>query len=246
MLKRYQFKNEELLARSLRHKSHAHEVDAADNERLEFLGDSILSMIVSEQLYKLFPKEQEGVLSKLRAALVSERNLTTLSKNLGIASLVKLGAGEESTGGREKSSILSSTLEALVAAIYLDGGFEATKVWVNELFHEQLSSVAAGNDRDFLEARDFKTTLQEVCQEKLKQTPRYEVLTSSGPDHARTFEVRALIQGVALSKAKGLSKKSAEQAAAQAALELIEQKGGFDAFWEKHLDAKSNGASSDK
>lgn len=217
----YTFKNPKLLELSCIHKSYGNEhrsnqsVDARDNERLEFLGDAILDLSVSLILLETYPLCAEGDLSKLRAGLVNERSLAKIARQLTLGEFVWLGKGEEGTGGREKDSILASTFEAVVAAVYSDGGFAAADTWVRGLFLERVN---AARENDTLQ--DYKTKLQEVAQAKYRMAPRYDVLLATGPDHDKTFEVQLSINGKIISKAVGKSKKQAEQLAAKEALDL--------------------------
>lgn len=216
----YKFKDQKLLELAIIHKSFGNEHRAAqsvsvrDNERLEFLGDAILDLIISQYLLETYPNFSEGDLSKLRAGLVNERSLAKVARALALGEYVWLGKGEELTGGRAKDSILASTFEAIVAAVYQDGGFETANTWVRTLFEDKITS--AGSE-DVLQ--DYKTKLQEVVQAKYRSAPRYEVVHSSGPDHDKTFEVQLSINGAVVCKATGKSKKQAEQLAAKEALE---------------------------
>lgn len=216
----YSFRDAKLLELSIIHKSFGNEHRAAqsvsvrDNERLEFLGDAILDLIISQYLLETYPNFSEGDLSKLRAGLVNERSLAKVARSLSLGDYVWLGKGEEFTGGRTKDSILASTFEAIVAAVYQDGGFDAANNWVRTLFEDKIASAGI---EDVLQ--DYKTKLQEVVQAKYRSAPRYEVIQSSGPDHDKTFEVQLSINGSVICKAAGKSKKQAEQLAAKEALE---------------------------
>jgi ribonuclease III len=218
----YGFKDPKLLELACIHKSFGNEhraaqpLEARDNERLEFLGDAVLDLIVSLCLLEAFPKSSEGDLSKLRAGLVNEKSLARLAKTLELGEFIWLGKGEEQTGGRAKESILASTLEAVVAAVFSDGGFAAADAWVRELFAARLKGIR-GEDG----LQDYKTTLQELVQGRFKSAPRYELVQASGPDHDKTFEVRVLINGALTATASGKSKKEAEQQAAKLALEQL-------------------------
>lgn len=203
--------------KSFGNENRAHEpVNTRDNERLEFLGDAILDLIVSQLLLESFLQCSEGDLSKLRAGLVNERSLAKIARELGLGEYIMLGKGEENTGGREKDSILASTFEAVVAAIFADSGFEATSRWVRKLFEERVKTC---RDQDSLQ--DYKTKLQEVVQARFKSAPRYEVVQASGPDHDKTFEIQLLINGQLAATASGKSKKEAEQSAARIALSQL-------------------------
>ncbi len=215
----YSFGDPNILLVSLTHKSYGHEyyqdkpIAVRDNERLEFLGDSILDLIVSDVLLELFPDAQEGRLSKMRAAVVNEKTLSQLAKAVGLHESIRLGKGEALSKGHEKSSILSSTFEALVAAIYLDGGYSKVYPVVRHLFLPLFIE-----ESDLNTFCDHKTRLQELTQAKWKITPTYHLLDAHGPDHAKTFKMEVRMQNKALAVATGASKKEAEQNAAQAAL----------------------------
>jgi ribonuclease III len=204
--------DERLLERALTHRSYAYEHGGLPtNERLEFLGDSVLGLVVTDTLYHLHPDLPEGQLAKLRAAVVNMRALADVGRTLDLGRFLRLGRGEEGTGGRDKSSILADTLEALIGAVYLDLGLgEATKL-VHRLFDpliEHSSRLGAG--------LDWKTSLQELTAEMGIGVPEY-VVTESGPDHEKTFTARARVGGVDYGNGSGRSKKEAEQQAAEAA-----------------------------
>lgn len=215
----YEFKNKSLLVQALSHKSHVHEsgpVPAAHNERLEFLGDAVVDLALSEILTKTFPEDTEGALSKKRASLVNEAILARVAQNLALQDEIFLGKGELSSGGQKKPRILASAYEALVGAVFLDSGYEAALEMVNKHFVELLPAVAeqeAGAD-------DFKTRLQEQVQALLKTTPSYSLLSESGPPHERIFSVQVQVNGRPVAQADGRSKKQAEQEAARIALNL--------------------------
>ncbi len=170
--------------------------------------------MVSDLLLETYPRAREGQLSKMRAALVNEKTLAEISKNTGMHECVRLGKGEKQTGGHEKPSILSSALEALIAAIYLDGGFNAVYPVVRHLF-----SPLFGEEKDLIAFYDYKTQLQEMMQARWKFTPTYDVVAVHGPDHAKTFEVSVCVNREVLARATGFSKKEAEQNAARSAIE---------------------------
>jgi ribonuclease-3 len=221
----YTFGDRGVLLQALTHKSFGHEffqdkpLALRDNERLEFLGDAILDVIVSDILLEVYPTASEGQLSKMRAAVVNEKTLALIARSIDIPSCIRLGKGEARTGGFEKSSILSSTLEALIAAIYLDGGFHAVYPVVRHLF----SPLFSQETPPFLTFSDHKTQLQELIQAKHKITPTYHLLEAHGPDHAKTFEIEVRLNGDRLAIATGSSKKEAEQNAARSAILMIIQ-----------------------
>lgn len=199
----------ELLVLSLTHRSFAHEAGGIPtNERLEFLGDTVLGLVVTEELYRSHPAQSEGELAKMRAATVSQRALAVVARELDLGSYVLLGKGELSTGGRDKDSILSDTLEALFGAIYLSHGLEASRGLVLGLVGPTLTAAA-----DLGAGLDWKTSLQELSAELSLGAPVYEV-DGTGPDHARTFTARAVIAGVVRGIGTGPAKKLAEQEAA--------------------------------
>lgn len=215
----YRFRDRELLRASLTHRSYANEHAGrgiADNERLEFLGDAVLDLIVGHLLMELCPELDEGALSMTRSRVVSEAGLAAVARELRIGPWLYVGKGEDRSGGRDKPSILAGAFEALVAAVYLDGGFASAWAFVSPFFARRLESVDAGT------AGDFKTRLQEVAQARHRATPTYEIVGESGPDHDKTFEVAVRLGERELARAGGKSKKAAEQRAAAAALALVE------------------------
>ncbi len=189
----------------------------ADNERLEFLGDAVVDLAVGQRLYERFPLAHEGELSKLRALVVNEESLATIARDLGLGELLLLGKGESQLGGRDKSSVLSDALEAVIAAMYLcGGGLPAVFAFVDRFFGTALAGVATGAQGD-----DYKSRLQEQAQSRLRASPRYRVVGESGPDHEKTFEVEVMIGEQTYARASGRSKKDAEQAAARLALQQL-------------------------
>lgn len=219
----YRFQRPHLLNEALTHKSFVNENRATDrrqNERLEFVGDAVLSLIISEHLAGELPHCTEGDLSKLKARLVSESSLAKAAKRLELGRLLRLGKGEELSKGREKHSLLADALEALIAAIYLDGGLEASREFTLRIFAQELQAIRKVNGDSGIE--DYKTHLQELCQKRFDTLPRYVTVRESGPDHRKTFEVELLIRGEVKGSGRGLSKKEAEQMAAKQALEQVE------------------------
>jgi ribonuclease III len=218
----YQFGDRGILLQALTHTSFGHEflqskpISLRDNERLEFLGDAILDVVISDILLESFPQAQEGQLSKMRAGVVNEKTLAKTAASIQLQDVIRLGKGETLTGGNLKPSILSSTLEALIAAIYLDGGFNAVYPVVRRLFSSLFTE-----ERELLAFFDHKTQLQEVVQARWKVTPTYHLRHTSGPDHAKTFEVEVRLNGKLLTIANGASKKEAEQNAAKAAIKQV-------------------------
>jgi len=217
----YRFKSLELLNHGLRHKSFVHEnVDAEgqDNERLEFLGDAVLDLVIGHMIMDRYPDYPEGSLSRLRAAVVNETRLAKIARDLSLGEYLLLGKGEEMTRGREKSSILSSTLEALLASIYLDAGFKKAFKVISQIFSLPLE---VAEKESFYQ--DYKTKLQELSQETLKAAPRYVLAKQYGPDHAKIFGVKVQIRGKVAGAGAGKSKKEAEQRAAQRTLQKLSQ-----------------------
>lgn len=207
---------------ALTHKSwvNEHRAEAgSDNERLEFLGDAVIDLAVSHRLMERFPGAREGELSKMRAAVVDEQGLAGLARALDLGPLLRLGRGEELTGGRRKASLLADAMEAVVAAVYRDGGLEAVLGLVDRFLGEAFARASAGT----LD-RDWKTQLQELAQSRVRATPRYRVAAEHGPDHAKVFEVELELRGEVLGTGQGRSKKDAEQAAAKAAIEALQRR----------------------
>lgn len=212
----YTFKDKELLKTALTHRSYANENHTHDNERLEFLGDSVLSIIVSDYIFKRMRNVDEGDLSKFRATLVCEKSLASISDTIKLRELVFLGRGEELTGGRKRPSIISDAFEAVLGAIYLDAGFDTAQKWLLMLMRERIELVLQGNFYS-----DYKTTLQELVQKDGKSSVTYTTIETSGKEHNRSFRVQVEINGKPIKSATGHSKKTAEQAAAKAALEVL-------------------------
>ena len=213
----YTFRNKALLENALTHSSYANENrerHLPDNERLEFLGDSILGFVVAEYLYRNFPDKPEGELTRIRADLVCERNLAEAAATIELGSYLLLGHGEEQGGGRKRDSIVSDAMESVIAASFMDGGFAAAQEIIDRLI---LSNIPKGRPRNF----DYKTAFQELVQRKKDQQIHYELTGESGPDHDKHFEVEVLLNGKAVGHGVGSSKKRAEQAAAEAAIEAL-------------------------
>lgn len=213
----YKFKNKELLFNALTHSSYANEIHSryGSNERLEFLGDSVLSIIVSEYLYVNYKDLPEGELTKLRASLVCEKTLSLFARQINIGDFLYLGKGEAHNKGNERASILADTFEAVLAAIFLDGGMEAAKKHVLKFIVPELK------ERDFELFKDYKTMLQEVIQRNPEEKLTYELTDESGPDHDKRFTVEVHLNSNVIGKGVGRSKKQAEQAAARQAIQLM-------------------------
>jgi ribonuclease-3 len=214
------FYNKSLLHRALVHRSYHNEHPGfalEHNERLEFLGDAVIGFVTGEYLYHRFPELAEGPLTNLRSALVRRDALAELARSLDLGDFLLLGAGETASGGRERPAILCAAFEALVGALYLDQGLEATHHFLEPLMaHAALRVVEEQSDRD------WKSRLQELAQGTMRQTPRYNTLDESGPDHAREFTVQVTIDGRRYGTGTGPSKQQAEQLAAREALSLLE------------------------
>ena len=212
----YVFTNRDLLTRALTHKSYSHEAkgeDVRDNETFEFLGDSVLGFVIGDLLFHRFPTLDEGALSKMKAYLVSATSLATKAHDFGMGDVIRLGVGEEKSGGRRKDSLLANLFEAVIAAVYLDAGIEAARKLIESSFDEDLARI----DADDLLFHDYKTALQEVAQGKGLALPEYNVIDEVGPDHDKRFIVEVKI-GSLTARGEGSSKKEAQQQAAKHAL----------------------------
>lgn len=216
----YSFRDRTLLEEALTHRSRANEVQGEqDNQRLEFFGDSILGFVVSHLLFSRFPAASEGELSHMRAALVDEARLSSIALQLGIGSCLLLGRGEEKSGGREKRSILADAYEALLAAIFLDGGLAAVRAVIERDFAGFIGEFAAAG----VDSTDYKTRLQEYTQAGSGSAPAYELIATEGPDHARIYRFAVMVNGVTAGEGEGKSKKEAQQAAAREALAFLKR-----------------------
>jgi ribonuclease-3 len=209
----YQFKNKDLIIEALTHKSFK---KTYNNERLEFLGDAVLNLIVGEYLFDKFPNSNEGVLSKTRASLVNEQGFTKLAKVINLGDYIYLSDAEDRNKGRHKASILSDAFEAVMGAIYIEGGIQRLKEIVFKLLESSYDTITL--DELF---RDYKTALQEITQAKFGSIPEYRLESTTGPDHQKEFELSLWINGKYYAKAKGKSKKLAQQASAQIALKKL-------------------------
>jgi ribonuclease-3 len=217
----YSFKDYELFLQALRHPSYVYEKEdprISDNQRLEFLGDAVINLAISHLLMESFPEMKEGDLSKHRAFLVSEIALYRIARALKLGDCLLLGRGEERTNGRGKPSILADALEALIGAIYLDGGFPSASLVITRLFESMVAEIGNGEL-----SLDFKTELQELSQKVFQTTPDYRLVNDTGPDHDKTFFVEVSIKGGLLGKGMGKSKKGAEQNAAKEALACLKE-----------------------
>ena len=213
----YAFARQELLETALTHPSAAVGSDV-HYERLEFLGDAVLDLAIADLLMRKFPTAKEGPLSKQRASIVNARTLALKAQAIELNNMMRLGKGEEKSGGREKTSILAAVFEAVIGAIYTDGGLEPAQQVVERLFENDIGGPSA--------ERDYKTELQEIAYRHFRTQPVYELVGSEGPDHAKRFTTRIRIAGRDLGVAEGGSKKQSEQAAARLALDRIEEERG--------------------
>ncbi|MCS7233227.1 MAG: ribonuclease III [Synergistetes bacterium] len=214
----YRFSNIELLKEALTHPSYAHEHGLEkDNERLEFLGDAVISLVVTEYLLNQYPERKEGELALIRARLVSRGTLAYLADKIGMGPFLLLGNGDNRQGVREKKSTLANVFEAIVGAIYLDGGLEEARKFLLPLFELALLELRNSS----FKMKDPKTELQEILQGKFRDLPKYELVSVEGPSHAPTFRVKVLFRGQILGFGVGKSRKEAEKDAAEKALEAI-------------------------
>jgi ribonuclease-3 len=221
----YRFRDRDLLARALTHKSYANErreTSSSHNERLEFLGDTVLGFVIGELIYRSFPNLQEGSLSKIKAHLVSAATLSAKGRALGIGRFLRMGAGEARSGGAEKLSLLADGFEAIVAAIYLDGGLEAAEAFLRRIFGPDVSGIDIGD----LSFQDYKTALQEAAQALGLPLPEYRIVDEYGPDHEKVFVIQVFWNGEAFAYGRGSSKREAQRKAAKEALKKLGQPAG--------------------
>lgn len=213
----YRFRNIQLLQNALAHSSYANERwhnSLLSNERLEFLGDSVLGMLVAEYLYRTFPDRPEGELTRMRADMVCEHTLATVANRIGLGDHLLLGHGEERLGGRSRESILADATESVIAACFLDGGLEAAAQFVKQYILVEVPVSRPNN-------MDYKTALQELVQQKKNQVLSYMLVGQSGPDHDKQFDVEVTLNGTVVGSGSGRSKKRAEQMAARCAMEKL-------------------------
>lgn len=219
----YSFRNVKLLDEALTHKSFVHEKlreKTGHNQRLEFLGDALLGMVISEYLYRRFPQHLEGKLSKMKSVLVKGSLLVHKAKEIRLGEYLLLSKGEESTGGRNRTSLLADGFEALIGSVYLDGGLSACRHFILDRLRPELE----GLELEEAGERDYKSSLQEYSQAEFGQVPAYQVVSTQGPSHRRTFEVAVSLKRRVYGKGKGGTKKSAEQQAARETLEKLKGK----------------------
>ncbi len=217
----YRFRNKTLIDQALTHKSYANErsnFNLSDNERLEFLGDSVLGIVISKILYDECPDQDEGVLTRYKSQLVSGTALGHIAKGLQIGEFLLLGKGEEASGGRRHASNLLCAMEALIGAVYLDGDLKSAFKFINRIFRHEIQLVKQGKG-----SKDYKSMLQQAALQKFKSTPVYKIISEIGPDHKKHFIVEALVSGKRSGIGSGPNKKTAEQEAAKEALFAIER-----------------------
>lgn len=213
----YRFRDAELLQRALTHRSYSHERSADSEphyERLEFLGDALLGFLVADLLFKADPTAAEGDLSRRRQSVVRTSTLAAVARGIGLGEAIRLGKGEEGTGGRDKPSLLADVFEAVLGAVYLDGGIRAARAFVKRHLGERLRGAGGSGPAGY----DAKTQLQELLQARLQRTPAYRIVSTSGPAHALHFEVEVSIDDRVLGRGSGTNRKRAEQQAAREAL----------------------------
>jgi ribonuclease III len=217
----WKFSDKRLLDRALTHRSFANENPSltwGDNETLEFLGDAVLQLIISDVLMRIFPDYAEGRLSKLRSSVVNEQPLAELSRSFSVGEYLLLGKGEEASGGRTKTSLLANSLESIIAAIFLDGGFDRSSSFITSIFEPLIRQADADAS-----CQDYKTSLQELSMLLFKAMPHYNLLSESGPDHDKRFEMGLSIGERFIARGTGKNKKDAEKMAAKTALEALQE-----------------------
>ncbi len=215
----YSFKERSLLIEALTHSSYANEHQkegVSDNERLEFLGDAVLGLVVVDSLYSASERLPESDMARLKAFLVSKNVLSNIARKLGIGEYLRLGKGEERTGGKNKDNILADAMEAVLGAIYIDGGFKEAKRVINRLFQERITEAVQTK-----EAYDYKTALQELTQNRFGVLPEYEIVREEGKEHEKTYAVEVFIKGEKMGEGTGRSKKEAQMMAAKMAIEQL-------------------------
>ncbi|MFA5519607.1 MAG: ribonuclease III [Spirochaetota bacterium] len=218
------FKDKSLLSNSLIHRSYVNESGNGkmnDNERLEYLGDSVLALVVNEYIYKRFYDYPEGDLAKIKSAVVSETTLAKIAREINLGSFLVMGKGEEQSGGRDRTSILANSFEALIGAVYLDSGLKCSRKFILSYLRKEIERI---DNMSYL--RDPKTTLQEYVQKKYKERPVYEVVEEKGPDHRKEFIVKLIINGKEAAIGTGSSKRKAEMNAAEFILKSVNENGG--------------------
>jgi ribonuclease III len=215
---RIRFRRLEFLNHAFTHRSYAHEAGESgeNNERLEFLGDSVLGLVVAEYVYATLPDQPEGELARIKSFVVSEASLSEIARGLRVDNFILIGKGEEYSGGRSKKTILADCLEAIIGAYYLDSGFDAAERFVHDMLIPEINKVLENRH-----AKDYKTLLQEHVQKRLKTYPRYRIVQKTGPDHDKTFWIEVHVGDRSFGAGKGKNKKEAEQEAARLAWESM-------------------------
>jgi len=215
---RIRFRKAEFLNQAFTHRSFANELgeNTENNERLEFLGDSVLGLVVAELLYKMLPDQPEGELARVKSFVVSEASLSEISRGLRVDNFILVGKGEEYSGGRSKKTILADCLEAIIGAYYLDSGFPAAERFIRAMLVPEINKVLENRH-----AKDYKTLLQELVQKRMKTYPKYRVVQKTGPDHDKTFWIEVHVGDRSFGAGKGKNKKEAEQEAARLAYEAL-------------------------
>lgn len=212
------FRKLELLNQAFSHRSHANEAGGSveNNERLEFLGDSVLGLVVAEYLYEALPDKPEGELARIKSFVVSEESLAGIARTIRVDNFILIGKGEEHSGGRRKKAILADALEAVIGAYFLDSGFKAAKKFILRHIVPEIEKVLEDRHR-----KDYKTLLQELVQKQFRTYPQYNLVKKTGPDHDKTFWIEVVVDGTRYGPGEGKNKKEAEQAAARTAWEAI-------------------------
>jgi ribonuclease-3 len=215
------FRELEALNQAFTHRSYANTISetALNNERLEFLGDSVLGLVVSEYLYETLPDQPEGELARIKSFVVSEASLSDISKRLRVDNFILIGKGEEYSGGRSKKAILADSLEAIIGSYFLDSGFMPARKFVHRILIPEINKVLENRH-----AKDYKTLLQELVQKRMRTYPRYKVVQKSGPDHDKTFTIDVVIADRSYGPGKGKNKKEAEQEAARIAYTSLQER----------------------
>lgn len=229
-------RNLELFRESLTHSSYAHETGVQSNERLEYLGDAVLELVISEYFFKTFPSHPEGKLTLMRLNTVNEKSLAQIAHSINLGEYIQLGKGEFSSGGAGKPSLLASALEALLGALFIDQGYSGAKPLITALFEPLLQAIKQG-ERSLL---DYKTMLQEICQSRLRKPPVYEITAESGPFHDRKFRAEVKVGNRVVGRGEGKSKKKAEQSAARAAWESEYIKNSFFTGLQENIATRTN------
>lgn len=227
----YHFNSLHILKKALTHSSYANEIDPSlkNNERLEFLGDAVLELCISEELFSRYPKAREGGLTNVRSHLVNEQSLANLARELGLQDYLLLGKGEESQGGRERNAILCDAMESIFGAVFLDGGYAQAKNLVNRLFQTLWPTKISPSIK-----KDFKSHLQEITQSQFKERPRYSLQKSFGPEHAKTYTVELRLPNGEIFEAEASSVKKAEQQAAKEAINTLKNGTSSRSFCARH------------